>query len=68
MAEKYNNNIKHTTMLKYLGVLLIVIGTIMLVVSYISGFLVDMNIYQFAAMALIILGVVAHIILIKKCK
>jgi len=55
-------------MTKYLGVLMIVIGTIMLVISYISQELVDMNIYQFGAMALIILGVVLHIVFLKKAK
>lgn len=53
-------------MTKYLGVALIVIGTIMLVISYISQTLVDMNWYQLLAMVAIIAGVAVHIIALKK--
>ena len=54
------------TMKQYLGALLIILGTIMLVISYLSGVLVDLNWYQGIATALIILGVALHIYLLKK--
>ena len=53
-------------MKQYLGALLIILGTIMLVVSYLSGVLVDLNWYQGIATALIILGVALHIYMMKK--
>ena len=53
-------------MTKYLGVALIVIGTIMLVISYLSQTLVDMNWYQLLAIVAIIAGVAVHIITLKK--
>ena len=53
-------------MKQYLGALLIILGTIMLVISYLSGVLVDLNWYQGIATALIILGVALHIYLLKK--
>lgn len=55
-------------MTKYLGVAMIVLGTIMLVVSYISGTLVNSNPYQWGAMAVIIAGVVLHIIMSKRAE
>lgn len=60
------NKKNNITMGKYLGALLVIIGTIMLVVSYISGTLIDMNLYQWGAIAVIVLGVVLHITLTKK--
>lgn len=53
-------------MVKYSGALLIVLGTILLVASYISETLVDMNWYQFLAMAIIVIGVGLHIYLVRK--
>ena len=53
-------------MKQYLGALLIILGTIMLVVSYLTGVLIDLNWYQGIAMALIILGVALHIYMMKK--
>ena len=53
-------------MKQYLGALLIILGTIMLVISYLSGVLVDLNWDQGIATALIILGVALHIYLLKK--
>ncbi len=53
-------------MTKYLGVALIVIGTIMLVISYLSQTLVDMNWYQLLAIVAIIAGVAVHIINLRK--
>lgn len=53
-------------MKQYLGALLIILGTILLVVSYISGVLTDLNWYQGLAMGLIILGVALHIYMMKK--
>lgn len=53
-------------MTKYLGVALIVLGTIMLVISYLSQTLVDMNFYQLIAIVAVIAGVVLHIYFLKK--
>lgn len=53
-------------MTKYLGVAMIVLGTIMLVISYISQSLVDMNWYQLLSMVAIIAGVALHIYFLKK--
>ncbi len=53
-------------MTKYLGVLLIVVGTIMLVVSYLSQTLIDWNWYQLLSLVIIILGVGLHIFMLKK--
>lgn len=55
-------------MTKYLGVLLIVLGTIMLVVSYLSETMVDWNWFQFTSLGIILCGVVVHTILLKKSK
>lgn len=53
-------------MTKYLGIALIVLGTIMLVVSYLTQTLVNMNLYQIAAIAAIIGGVALHIYNLRK--
>ncbi|MBQ0048860.1 MAG: hypothetical protein KBT12_01270 [Bacteroidales bacterium] len=53
-------------MTKYLGVALVVLGTIMLVISYLSQTLVDMNFYQLAAIVAILVGVVLHIYFLRK--
>ncbi len=54
-------------MIKYTGILLIVIGAIVLLISY-SMELVDYNAVQFCGLGLIILGLVAHILLLKYIK
>ncbi len=54
-------------MVKYLGVLLIVLGAIVLLVSYFLE-LVDYNAVQFCGLGLIIIGLVAHILLQKRVK
>lgn len=53
-------------MTKYLGVLLIVVGTIMLVISYVSQTMIDWNWYQLLSIVIIILGVAMHIVFLKK--
>lgn len=55
-------------MAKFYGIALIVVGVIMLVVSYLSSILVDYNWYQMIALLFIIGGVVAHIITLRKQK
>ncbi len=54
-------------MLKYLGILLIVIGAIVLLVSYFMEW-VDYNPVQFVGLGLIIVGLVGHILLQKYIK
>ena len=54
-------------MVKYLGVFAIVLGAIILFLSYCLE-LVDYNIVQFSALALILIGLVAHIFLTKRSK
>ena len=51
----------------YLGILLIVIGAILLLVSYLTE-LVDYNPVQFTGLGLIIAGLIAHIFITKKTK
>lgn len=53
-------------MTKYLGVAMIVLGTIMLVISYLTKTLVDWNPYQLLSMIVIIAGVALHIYFLKK--
>lgn len=60
-------------MKKYLGIILVVLGALMLVISYFVdrlrwADLVDHNIYQVLALFLIIGGIVAHIVINKKMK
>ncbi len=52
-------------LLKNLGILLIVLGTLMLVLSYVCN-LVDINWYNGLALLVIIGGIVAHIVMNKK--
>ncbi len=54
-------------MKKYLGIIIIVLGALMLVVSYFVD-LVDYNGYQVGAFFLIILGLIAHIQIAKRLK
>ncbi len=54
-------------MVKYLGILLIVIGAMVLLVSYFMEW-VDYNPVQFCGLALIVIGLVAHILLQKYIK
>ena len=54
-------------MTKYLGILLIVIGAIVLLVSYFME-LVDINAVQFTGLGFIIAGLIAHILLQKYIK
>lgn len=52
-------------MKKYLGILLIVLGALMLIISYFFD-LVDYNWYNVGALLLIIIGLIAHIQVTKK--
>lgn len=52
-------------MKKNLGLILIVLGALMLLVSYFADF-VDYNSYNVTALLLIIAGIVAHIIITKR--
>ncbi len=54
-------------MKKYLGILLIVLGALMLVISYFVD-LVDNNGYQVGAFFLIIVGLIAHIQINRRLK
>lgn len=47
-------------MKQYLGIILIVIGALMLIVSYFAD-LVDYNLYQLCALLVIIAGIATHI-------
>lgn len=51
---------------KYFGVCLIVVGTIMLVGSYLTQTLVNMNWFQFLAIVALIAGVALHIVALRK--
>ena len=62
-----NNKNKHTNMKKYSGIVLIVLGTIMLLVSYFQkGYLVDSNWWNLLSLVFIIAGIVTHIAVIKR--
>ena len=52
-------------MKKYLGILLIVLGALLLIVSYFADF-VDYNWYNVGALLLIIVGLIVHILVSKK--
>ena len=52
-------------MKKYLGILLIVLGALLLIVSYFADF-VDDNWYNVGALLLIIVGLIVHIQVSKK--
>jgi membrane-bound ClpP family serine protease len=51
--------------MKYLGLLLIILGAIILILSYPFGW-VDNNMVNGGALVLMIIGLIAHIILNKK--
>lgn len=59
-------------MKKYLGILLIVLGALVLLISYLStnfGYsLVDCNPVQFGALALILIGLIAHISITRRTR
>lgn len=48
-----------------LGIILIVLGALLLILSYVFS-LEDYNIYNFGALLLIIIGIVAHIYITKR--
>lgn len=52
-------------MKKYLGILLVIVGALMLVISYFAD-LVDYNGYNGGAMLLIVIGLITHIQVSKK--
>ncbi len=54
-------------MSKYLGILLVVLGAIILLVSYFMEW-VDYNPVQFGAFGLMVVGLIAHIFLQKRDK
>ena len=49
-----------------LGIILIVLGALLLVISYLSKELVDYNWYQVLCLLLIIGGIITHIAVTKK--
>lgn len=53
-------------MKNYMGIVAIVLGAILLVISYFTGSLVDYNWVQILALLLIVAGIVAHIIITKR--
>ena len=53
-------------MSKYLGIILIVLGALLLIVSYLTKELVDYNWYQILCLLLVIGGIITHIIVTKK--
>ncbi len=48
-----------------LGIILIVLGALMLIISYFADF-VDYNFYNIGALLLIIVGIVTHIVMTKR--
>ncbi len=54
-------------MSKYLGILLIVLGAIILLASYLMEW-VDYNPVQFSALGLMVIGLIVHIFLQKRDK
>lgn len=52
-------------MKKNLGIILIVLGALMLIISYFADF-VDYNFYNIGALLLIIVGIVTHIVMTKR--
>ena len=50
---------------EFLGLCLIVLGAVMLILSYVIG-LEDYNFYNIGALLIIIIGIFAHIILTKR--
>ena len=67
-ANSASNKTKnYINMKKYLGILLIVIGAIVLLISYLTE-LVDYNPVQFSGLGLIIAGLIAHIIITRRTR
>ena len=62
-----NNNKITNIMKKYLGIILIVLGALMLTISYFVD-LVDYNDYNAGAFLLIVIGLIAHIQITKRTK
>lgn len=60
-----NNTKRHTTMKQNLGIILIVLGALMLIISYFAD-LVDYNFYNVGALLIIIAGIVTHIVMTKR--
>ena len=54
-------------MKNYLGIVLIVLGALVLLVSYFAEW-VDYNPVQFTGLGLIIAGLIAHIVITKRMK
>jgi len=50
---------------KYLGIILIVLGALMLIFSYVLS-LEDYNFYNIGALLIIICGIIAHIYVTKR--
>lgn len=48
-----------------LGIILIVLGAVLLILSYFIG-LQDYNFYNFGALLVIIIGIITHIVITKK--
>ncbi|MCF0198798.1 MAG: hypothetical protein HUK02_05660 [Bacteroidaceae bacterium] len=53
--------------MKYLGILLIVLGAILLTVSYFAQW-VDYNCVQFTGLGLMIAGLIAHIVIARRTR
>lgn len=53
-------------MKNYIGLCLIILGSLMLIFSYFDGELVDYNWYTLISLLLIIVGIVAHIAITKR--
>lgn len=64
MNRKHKNI--HNEMKNYIGIAAITLGALLLVISYITGSLVDYNSVQAIALLLIVAGIVAHIIVTKR--
>lgn len=52
-------------MKKYTGIIMIILGALLLVISYFTE-LVDYNWYNFLAFFMIVAGIITHIIVTKK--
>ena len=52
-------------MKKYSGIILVVLGALLLVLSYFADF-VDYNWYNVGALLVIIIGIIVHIVVTKK--
>lgn len=66
VSFKLENKNIYINMKKYLGIAAIVLGAILLVISYLTDSLVDYNSFQILALALIIVGIIVHIIITKR--